>query len=248
MDCCNGMLRLLLRLNGSCAEGCSVAAILYGLVTVELLALDDVGSCSVPQFGRCYLPLHCDCVELSAGPLWCADDGLVGANVVMFVLKSGPVSCWCTNPGLCLAGAAGLLSGLWCGAMGFQWLMMLRLLAVACRLSPVAGILEWPGNGCLFCLDSSIHVHRSLGLNLPASDSSSMPIESWASLHQYQETNDGNTAPPVTQPSNTTGLTALSISKPPRANIQQSGAASFSATAPSTESKYQQGQLLTSNS
>ncbi|GMH15599.1 hypothetical protein Nepgr_017440 [Nepenthes gracilis] len=50
----------------------------------------------VPQFGWCCLPLHCDCIELSAGPLWCADDGMVGASVGVFVLKTGPVSCCCT--------------------------------------------------------------------------------------------------------------------------------------------------------
>ncbi|GMH21214.1 hypothetical protein Nepgr_023056 [Nepenthes gracilis] len=72
---------------------------------------------SVPQFGWCCMPLHCDCIELSAGPLWCADDGMVGASVDVFVLKTGPVSCCCTctNPGLSLASAAGLLSG-YCGA------------------------------------------------------------------------------------------------------------------------------------
>ncbi|GMH09762.1 hypothetical protein Nepgr_011603 [Nepenthes gracilis] len=50
--------------------------------------------CSVPQFGRCYLPLHCDCVELSTGPLWCADDGLVGANVVIGCLLA---DCCCSS-------------------------------------------------------------------------------------------------------------------------------------------------------
>ncbi|GMH18551.1 hypothetical protein Nepgr_020392 [Nepenthes gracilis] len=71
----------------------------------------------------CYLPLHCDCVELSTGPLWCADDGLVGANVVMFVLKSGPVSwvlcshviCDSAEP-MCAAGCV------------VRWLPRLRLL------------------------------------------------------------------------------------------------------------------------
>ncbi|GMH06068.1 hypothetical protein Nepgr_007908 [Nepenthes gracilis] len=57
-----------------------------------------IGCCNSIWFGDrgVLLPLDdvlhlclCDCVELDLGPLWCLDDGLVGANVVMFVLKSG---------------------------------------------------------------------------------------------------------------------------------------------------------------
>ncbi|GMH12844.1 hypothetical protein Nepgr_014685 [Nepenthes gracilis] len=36
-------------------------------------------------------PLHRDCIELDLGPLWCLDDGMVGAGVDVFVLKSSPV-------------------------------------------------------------------------------------------------------------------------------------------------------------
>ncbi|GMH21153.1 hypothetical protein Nepgr_022995 [Nepenthes gracilis] len=87
------------------------------LNVIYLIVAGSPGLRSVPQFGWCCLPLHCDCIELSAGPLWCADDGMVGASVDVFVLKTGPVSCCCTctNPGLSLASAAGLLSGC-CGA------------------------------------------------------------------------------------------------------------------------------------
>ncbi|GMH31798.1 hypothetical protein Nepgr_033642 [Nepenthes gracilis] len=49
-------------------EGCSVAALLL--------------QCSVVLFGWCCLPVHCDCAELNAGPLWY--DGMVGANVDVF--------------------------------------------------------------------------------------------------------------------------------------------------------------------
>ncbi|GMH22110.1 hypothetical protein Nepgr_023953 [Nepenthes gracilis] len=52
------------------------------IVAAGLMALDDVGSCSVVLFGWCCLPVHYDCAELNAGPLWY--DGMVGANVDVF--------------------------------------------------------------------------------------------------------------------------------------------------------------------
>ncbi|GMH26473.1 hypothetical protein Nepgr_028316 [Nepenthes gracilis] len=132
------------------------------IVAAGLMALDDVGSCSVVLFGWCCLPVHCDCAELNAGPLWY--DGMVGANVDVFswfwywsILLSSAL-CFC-RANLC--GLAACCSAfccwlaavvqqpmamscwscwnafwlLWCGAVGLKLMsdvFVLRLLAVGC--------------------------------------------------------------------------------------------------------------------
>ncbi|GMH15544.1 hypothetical protein Nepgr_017385 [Nepenthes gracilis] len=165
----------------SSAEGCSVAALLL--------------QCSVVLFGWCCLPVHCDCAELNAGPLWY--DGMVGANVDVFswfwywsiLLSSALCFCranLCGSAACCSAFCCWLAAVvqqpmamscwscwnafwlLWCGAVGLKLMsdvFVLRLLAVVLKLLVAVSSSVAVEDGCMVLLKRPM-----VGLKIPLAE------------------------------------------------------------------------------